>query len=259
MPSLQRASTVESYAKILDTKPIGEDVEDGDWVATSSAGDVSAEQDAFEELPAPRRLDSIPDINEDEDEWSETLQKLGGAVPDISNLELSEDNVFTGEEPAVAPAPSASSNPHNDISSASTTAQTSRKAPGVLRTRTYDVIISYDKYHSVARVWLIGYNEEGLPLTQNEVMEDVMSDYRRKTVTVEAHPHRVAGGRVVSIHPCQHAVVMKRFARVVASGSGEDGEDSGEFQIEHYMILFLKFISSVVPTIEYDFTMAAGK
>jgi hypothetical protein len=26
-----------------------------------------------------------------------------------------------------------------------------------------------------------------------------------------------------------------------------------------YMVLFLKFISSVVPTIEYDYTMAAGE
>jgi ubiquitin-like-conjugating enzyme ATG3 len=50
---------------------------------------------------------------------------------------------------------------------------------------------------------------------------------------------------------------MKRFAKVVASGEG--GEEKGEFQIEHYMILFLKFMSSVIPTIEYDFTMAAGK
>lgn len=29
-------------------------------------------------------------------------------------------------------------------------------------------------------------------------------------------------------------------------------------QVEHYLVLFLKFISSVVPTISYDYTMAVG-
>jgi hypothetical protein len=28
--------------------------------------------------------------------------------------------------------------------------------------------------------------------------------------------------------------------------------------LEHYLVLFLKFIASVVPTIQYDYTMSVG-
>ena len=120
------------------------------------------------------------------------------------------------------------------------------------------------------RVWLIGYSEDRTPLTQKEILEDVMSDYfshkERKTVTVESHPHRTLGGKVVSIHPCRHAETMHRLAAVVSGNGGGGGDDDEaatespvkEFKIEHYMVLFLKFISSVVPTIEYDYTMPAG-
>lgn len=34
-------------------------------------------------------------------------------------------------------------------------------------------------------------------------------------------------------------------------------EEKRKMCIEHYMFLFLKFISSAVPTIEYDYTMSA--
>ena len=41
-----------------------------------------------------------------------------------------------------------------------------------------------------------------------EVYEDVLSDYKSKTVTVDPHP--LTGTPTVSIHPCQHAQVMKK-------------------------------------------------
>ena len=108
-------------------------------------------------------------------------------------------------------------------------------------------------------------------------MSDYFSHNERKTVTAESHPHRTLGGKVVSIHPCRHAETMHRLAARVSGGNegsteeevaGGDGGGGGssskttqsqnEFKIEHYMVLFLKFISSVVPTIEYDYTMPVG-
>lgn len=44
--------------------------------------------------------------------------------------------------------------------------------------------------------------------TAEEVYEDVLSDYKSKTVTVDPHP--LTGTPTVSIHPCQHAQVMKK-------------------------------------------------
>lgn len=68
--------------------------------------------------------------------------------------------------------------------------------------------ITYDKYYRTPRLWLFGYNENGDPLTPEEVYEDVLSDYKSRTVTVDPHP--LTGTPTVSIHPCQHAQVMKK-------------------------------------------------
>jgi len=120
----------------------------------------------------------------------------------------------------------------------------------ILRTRTYDVSISYDKYYQCARVWLYGYSESRQPLTQAEVLQDISVDHALKTVTLEAHPHiSIGSGLHASIHPCKHAAVMQKLtAELVAAGR--------ECRPEQYLFLFLKFISAVCPTIEYDYTIS---
>lgn len=49
------------------------------------------------------------------------------------------------------------------------------------------------------------------------------------------------------LHSCRHADIMKRFIQIVEDG----GRDLDVFM---YLILFLKFVQTVIPTIEYDFT-----
>lgn len=116
----------------------------------------------------------------------------------------------------------------------------------VINTRTYDVTITYDFYYRVPRMWLKGYNEMGIPLSDNEISEDIMPEYIEKSVTFETHP--MTGGRCVSVHPCKHSVLMKKMI--------ENFEMAGK-KLEVYMsvVLLLKFLHSVVPTIQYDFTM----
>lgn len=58
-----------------------------------------------------------------------------------------------------------------------------------MRSRRYDVSITYDKYYQTPRIWLFGYDENGSPLTPYAVYEDIMQDYARKTVTIDPHPH----------------------------------------------------------------------
>lgn len=58
----------------------------------------------------------------------------------------------------------------------------------VKRVRMYDLSITYDYYHRTPRLWLQGYSEDGDLLTQNEMFQDIMADYARKTVTFETHP-----------------------------------------------------------------------
>lgn len=215
VPCFRRASTVESYQQELGAED--ETLDDG----------LDIE---YENLPSTSHAPAkVYDIDEEE------AIKIGSTeIPDISNINLDDD-----EDENAAP------DRKTEIMST---------YDSVIRTRKYNLIISYDKHYQVPRVWLIGYGESGNILSHDEVMEDVISDYYtykdRKTVTIEQHPHRESAGSVVSIHPCQHAAVMKKLSSVV---SGDE-----EFNVEQYMILFLKFISSVVPTIEYDYTMASG-
>lgn len=77
------------------------------------------------------------------------------------------------------------------------------------RNRTYDLSITYDFYYQTPRLWLQGYNEEGQVLTEKQTFEDIMADYANKTVTMEPHPHE--GIKMASIHPCNHAKVMKKI------------------------------------------------
>jgi ubiquitin-like-conjugating enzyme ATG3 len=168
--------------------------------------------------------------------------------------------------------------------------------------RTYNLYIAYSTSYRVPKLYLSGFNAEGSPLTPSQMFEDIMSDYRDKTVTIERAPFEV-DLTVVSIHPCRHAQVMKilidradraeqrlssqsrendghdgeelvkGIARVgLADGEGDgvndesdgdDWEDINKSETEHavrvdqYLVLFLKFVASVTPGIEHDFTMSA--
>jgi len=112
--------------------------------------------------------------------------------------------------------------------------------------RYYELGITYDFYYNTPRLWLSGYSEDNIPLTEAEMFEDIMDEYAKKTVTYETHPH--LGIKQLSIHPCKHADVMKHLLDVAI-------ENGSKIEVHHALFVFLKFISSVVPTMEYDFTV----
>lgn len=117
---------------------------------------------------------------------------------------------------------------------------------GIVQTRTYDLNITYDKYYQTPRLWLFGYDENRKPLTIEEMYEDISQDHAKKTVTMESHPH-LPGPPMASVHPCRHAEVMKKIIQTVTEGGGDLG-------VHLYLIIFLKFVQAVIPTIEYDYT-----
>lgn len=60
----------------------------------------------------------------------------------------------------------------------------------LLKVRRYDVSLTYDNYYRTPRVWLFGYDENnGSPLEPTAIFEDVMTDYAKRTVTIDPHPH----------------------------------------------------------------------
>lgn len=153
------------------------------------------------------------------------------------------------------------------------------------------------------------------------MMEDIVGDYKDKTVTLEDFPFFDATIKMASVHPCKHASVMKvlldradaalkiRRQKILqqeststkvesgleglvddtqglslssqgkdetaghsagvglAGGSGGDewevlqhetgdeDEQSQAIRVDQYLVVFLKFMASVTPGIEHDFTM----
>ena len=134
-------------------------------------------------------------------------------------------------------------------------------------------------------------------------MEDIVGDYKDKTVTLEDFPWFDGNVKMATVHPCKHASVMKslldradaalklRRDKLKATHSTEeaskvsgleglvdntrdlslgdqspqggdewevlqrDEEDQFAIRVDQYLVVFLKFIASVTPGIEHDFTM----
>lgn len=74
--------------------------------------------------------------------------------------------------------------------------------------RTYNIYITYSNAWRTPRLYLAGYNPDGTPLPPRAMMEDIMGDYKDKTVTLEDFPY-YDGVKMASVHPCKHAPVMK--------------------------------------------------
>ncbi|KAJ2910796.1 E2-like enzyme [Coemansia aciculifera] len=197
----------------------GIDVESGEQDLDTPLGQAAEEEDEIEDIPSD--LDEIPDIDDE-----------------LEGFDAAEEDEDPSAAAAAAAAPTTSA-----------TAGNGDDEDKILRTRTYDISITYDKYYQTPRVWLFGYDEQGKPLTARQIFEDISEDHAKKTVTIETHPHLAV--QQASIHPCKHAHVMKKIIeRAVESGRRE-------IRVDQYLVIFLKFMSSVLPTIEYDYTMSS--
>lgn len=170
--------------------------------------------------------------------------------------------------------------------------------------RQYSLYICYTVYYRTPRLYLSGYDgKTGLPLTPDQMMEDIMGDYKDKTVTIEDFPHFEGSVKMASIHPCRHAGVMKvlldradaslkarrkrqlalqvkekeqlqvkekerevgmhvvgalslsEWEEIVAEDEGSEEGMEVAIRVDQYLVVFLKFMASVTPGIEHDFTM----
>ncbi|KAH8740680.1 autophagocytosis protein [Cryptosporidium ryanae] len=105
--------------------------------------------------------------------------------------------------------------------------------------RYYDISITYDKYFQTPRIWLLGFDKNGTPLSTEEMVQDIISDYTTKTVTIDPHPSN--GIQCISIHPCNHSKILKRMSRY--------------YPPHLSIVVLLKFITTVIPSIELDNTI----
>ncbi|TFK53641.1 putative E2-like enzyme [Heliocybe sulcata] len=297
VPCLRRATSLvytdadEEAERLLSFDDAsGTGKEEDEWVETHAGRAPMAEGAAN-----PGVIDDIPDADDEGTHGvSAGMQSLslGGKAaeetPDLDEIpDMEEDDLEAGDEATAAP----------------------RSAPGVidssqvevakgnlLQVRTYDVMITYDKYYQTPRIWLLGYDENRTPLTPSQIFQDVSADHAFKTVTIEPFPHS-ASLQAASVHPCKHANVMKKviermnstvvadqiaktsgpltpgagkekkkgwFGRRNTSGKetplpqtpGEEDDVVEGMRVDFYLVVFLKFIASIVPTIEVDSTTA---
>lgn len=182
-----------------------------------------------------------------------------------------------------------------------------------LRLRTYTLYITYTPYYRTPRLYLSGYSaSNNTPLPPMAMMDDIVGDYKDKTVTLEDFNFTSPSIKTASVHPCRHASVMKvlldradaalklRMEKLRSgekpseagmeglvdqtsglnlgakapspskqsqgSDKGGDGEwemlsEDGQqpeevaIRVDQYLVVFLKFMASVTPGIEHDFTM----
>jgi ubiquitin-like-conjugating enzyme ATG3 len=267
VPSLCRAST---YA-LADAKEAMVDDEDGDgWLSTHVGGEqkllsrgggaeevgdmdddeIHSETKAAAPAPVVADIGEIGDIGDiddiDDAPQAEIKQQItinDGYMDGIGDMDEFVGDVVEEDDADTLTAPMA---------------MLSVSEPGqhVILTRTYDLSITYDKYYATPRVFLFGYNEQRQPLTNEQIMDDISADHAHRTVTVEPHPH--LGVPHASIHPCRHANVMKKIVDQMqaasARNSSEKEKEGVRIGVDQYLFLFLKFVSSVIPTIEYDYT-----
>ncbi|CAH2067623.1 unnamed protein product, partial [Iphiclides podalirius] len=240
VPCYRRCKQIE-YCEDKEKIIEAENDEDGGWVDThhyDSTGSPTVEEKVCEmTLEAAETGDSGcegADGGEDDDDDDEEE----GEAEDMEQFQ--ESGLLDEVDPSTDLTTRKEPKPKSE----------GRQRPGdgddIVRTRTYDLHISYDKYYQTPRLWLIGYDEERKLLSVEQMYEDVSQDHAKKTVTMEAHPH-LSGPSMASVHPCRHAEVMKKIIETVAGGGGAVG-------VHSYLIVFLKFVQSVIPTIEYDFT-----
>jgi len=240
----------------------GDDLDDDEWVTPSA--DTTPAKVAHAAAAAP--AETITDINGPAAAAAPAAEAKPAAAfmlplsgqpmaaddddddDDADVMELDDEDLME-EDPAVAP-PQAMPQVEQAAAEGGDAMMDDDGDDDVLRTRTYDLYITYDHYYRTPRVWLSGYDEQMKPLKPEQVFEDISADHAHKTVTFDEFPH-MTGVQMAYIHPCKHASVMKK----IIARQMENGGSAANIQVEQYLILFIKFISAVIPTIEYDFTM----
>lgn len=230
VPCHKRCAEIETLKDFAEGTIAGQGEGDAEWVAISG-GESASNREAAAGEDDDMKVDSTKastsmDDDEDEDEDDDAMDME--AFEEAGMLESDAATLTTGTSAG-------------DIMS-----EASSTKDGILSTRTYDLNITYDKYYQTPRLWLTGYDENRKPLTIDEMYADISQDHVNKTVTMEQHPH-LPPPPMASIHPCKHAEVMKKICQTVQDGGGEVG-------VHQYVLIFLKFVQAVIPTIEYDYT-----
>jgi len=73
-----------------------------------------------------------------------------------------------------------------------------------------------------------------------------MEEYRDATLTNENF-NFIEGAKLPTVHPCKHANVLKEMSDTIEEGGSP-------VKPEVALFIFLKFIATVIPTVQFDLT-----
>lgn len=228
VPCHKRCSDIE---QVKDIETIWEEGNDGGWMNIQNETSSEFKNDATEDEEMKTDKATAPAASNDDDDEEDDDE-------DAMDMEAFEEAGMLESDAATLTTTSGGA---QDILQ-----EASATKDGILPTRTYDLNITYDKFYQTPRLWLFGYDETRKPLTIEEMYADISQDHVNKTVTMEPHTH-LPPPPMASIHPCRHAEVMKKILQTVQDGGGE-------VEVHQYLLIFLKFVQAVIPTIEYDYT-----
>ncbi|GAA5849010.1 hypothetical protein JCM5353_008658 [Sporobolomyces roseus] len=252
--------------------------EQDEWVATHTNSN-----DPNSTTQIPTVIDEIPDLEDEQskeasNELSEGMGNVSLREEDVPDMEdipdmEDEDENLVGlvevdeDDDAVV-----------QIDKRDLQIPSSEGDSNVIQVPTYDCMITYDKYYQTPQMWLLGYDEQKRPLPPQPALSDVSSYHAMKTVTIEPFPH-LSGLSIASVHPCKHSNYWwweeggggkdedkekkgKWFGKSSGGSSGKkekeaETREGDEVVVEclrvfQYLGVFLKFMSSIVPSIEVD-------
>nr|AWV66645.1 autophagy related protein 3 [Brachionus rotundiformis] len=241
VPCTKRCRHLMESFKNTQEKVIEVESGEGGWVDThfldtnSGQGTNQAQEivDDRDQNDREEEIKNIKDLEREEDEEDDDEEAL--------DMDEYDHNVIDNDETTVITKPT-----KQEAKADAKPVQADQEEEIFIPTRTYDLNITYDNYYRTPRLWLSGYDENNKPLTIEQMYDDISEDHAKKTVTFETHPH-IPGTLMASIHPCRHAEVMKKLMNLMA-------ESGKELEVHSYLMVFLKFVQSVIPTIEYDYT-----
>ncbi|KAG6706775.1 hypothetical protein I3842_07G238500, partial [Carya illinoinensis] len=163
VPCLQRVASVEEEYKAVGGEVLLDSEDNDGWLATHGKPKEN-KHDEDDDLPSMETLE----ISQKNPIQSIPSYFGGEEEEDISDMvEYDEPDNLIETDPAT-------------LQSTYLVAQ-ELDEDNILRTRTYDMSIMYDKYYQTPRVWLTGYDESKMLLQPELVLEDVSQDHAHKT------------------------------------------------------------------------------
>ena len=182
---------------------------------------------------------NLPSMTPDQDEWSCITQPHSSIETESENtIKNMVENIVDDEFGEI-----------EDIEEDEACLSVSED--NIIQSRTYTITITYDNYYRTPRMWFLGYDINGSPLSYESMMDDLSNEHKKVTATMDSHPFYKL--QWISIHPCKHAYMMKQFIQMELRHRQSTDQT---LSVQLYFIYFLKFMGCIIPCVNFDYTMS---